>query len=474
MLRRSISDISKYTKGTLEFFGQPITYILRQQQLLLLLAVAVTESAFSSSAITLNFYFITLLKNGQSTSFEFPVVLTIYYLVSLSTSSYFGSLSDILGRRRLLIIGTAAAAISFVPFPLLFVNYADSQWNFLILAFSHGLKGLAAAMMAGPVLAMFADIAPAKNHGETMGKFYLAKSAGAASGFLLGSFAWGLFGENAFFFFMIIMLAATALYLFRFKEPRQTETKGMGDAIAESGGINPFTTVLQSLQNKQFQKFAIAWLAYSTLTGAATNYLLPAVLLEGYIDYSSELGVLFLVGAGIMGLAQPTIGRLSDRIGRKPFLVLGVVGMSLLVVMLSAILKLPPQEVIDIVYHPIDIFTSKSLEFVPGFPIGIPPPIIILSLVVFLLSAACFASSSLGLITDVTEEGARGREMGLTQAITSSGSILGTVVGGVFWGFQGILGVLTFCFGLSMIAVIIIMLFLYETSGFYHFAHKLT
>jgi MFS family permease len=423
--------------------------------------------------MTTTFYFITLLDTGQSTAFELPIVLTVFYLVSLSTSSYFGSLSDSLGRRRLLIVGTALAAISFIPFPLLFIEYASSQTNFIILVIANGLKGLAAAMMAGPVLAMFADIAPEKNHGETMGKFYLAKSAGAASGFLLGGFAWGMFGENSFFFYMIVMLGATALYLFRFKEPRQARSMAMGEAMAESGGINPFTTVLHSLQNKQFQKFAVAWLAYSTLTGAATNYLLPVVISEGYIE-SSMLGILFLIGAGIMGLAQPTIGRLSDRIGRKPFLVLGVVGMSLLVVMLSAVLNLPsPDDIVDIIYNPLNIFNVKPLEFVPGFPIGIPSPLIILSLVVFLLCAACFASSSLGLITDVTEEGGRGREMGLTQAITASGSILGTVVGGWFWGVQGLLGVLTFCFGLSMIAVVIIMLFIYETSGFYHFAHKL-
>lgn len=469
MLRRSIT---KYTRGTLEFFGQPLSYLLRQQQLLLLIAVAVTESAFSSSAMTLNLYFVNLLDSGHTGTFEFPIVLTVYYFSSLFLASYFGSISDKVGRRKLLVVGTALAAISFIPFPLLYSSYAESEYNFVILALANALKGVASAMIAGPVLAMFADIAPEKSHGETMGKFYLAKSAGAASGFLLGTITWVVLGAFAFYLWVVVMFSATTLYFFRFKEPRRPESIAVGDPMTESGATNPFKTMLQSLQNKQFQKFAIAWLAYSTLTGAAINYLLPVVLNDMKKDLA-VLGLVLLAGAGIMGLAQPTIGRLSDRLGRKPFLTLGVVGMSLLIVFISAVLNLPTVDVVDLIFSPIDIFKSKPLEFVPGIPLRIPHPFIILILLVSLLSASCFASSSLGLITDVTEEGRRGREMGLTQAITATGSILGTLVGGWFFGFQGILGVMTLCFGLSIIAVIIILLFLYETSGFYGFVHRL-
>ncbi|MFX0151858.1 MAG: MFS transporter [Candidatus Hodarchaeota archaeon] len=478
MLRRSIS---RYTKDTLQFFGQPITFLLRQQIMILLLAVAITESAFSSSAYCLNIYFVTL-----ESRFSIPIVLTIYYIISLTTASYFGSLSDRIGRRTLLVIGTALAGLSYIPFPLVYPLYHDLDISLWILVIANATKGLASAMMAGPVLAMFADLAPEKSHGETMGKFYLARGGGAASGFLFGGIAWDLFHETSFFFFMVIMLSATALYFFRFREPRskasvqegfEPETIDFQELMAETGSINPFKTVIQSLQNKQFQKFAIAWLAFSTLVGAALNYA-PLVLIKQSEGASqsqvgaSTLGFVFLVGAAFMGIIQPTIGKLSDSLGRKPFLVIGCVGMSLLLILIAAILDLDSPEVVDLIFNPISIDKTKSLAF-PGFRIPLPHLLIVLFLAVFLLSASCFASSSLGLITDVTEEGNRGREMGMTQAITSSGNIIGVSVGGAFFGAFGILGVMAFCLGLSLLAVIIILQFLYETSGFYHFAYKL-
>jgi MFS family permease len=432
VLRRSIS---KYTKDTLQFFGQPISFLLRQQVILLLLAVAVTESAFSSSAFCVNVYFVNLEDTyGLKFTAEFISVLTIYYIFSLSTASFFGSLSDRIGRRTLLIIGTALAGISFIPFPIVYGIFTTNTFSFLLLMLSNSLKGVAAAMVAGPVLAMFADLAPERNHGETMGKFYLAKSAGAASGFLIGGLTWALFGESAFFFFMIIMFGATALYIFRFSEPKselklddiELSEVDLQETTVEPGAINPFKAVAPSLQNKQFQKFAIAWLAYSTLVGAALNYA-PLVLTK-VGGQTAILGFVFLVGAAFMGAVQPTIGKLSDSLGRKPFLIIGCVGMSLLVVMIAAVLNLPPEDVVDLIFNPISLTKVKSLAFIPGFGIAIPHLLVVVPLLIFLLSASCFASSSLGLISDVTEEGSRGREMGLTQAITSSGSIIGTLV----------------------------------------------
>ncbi len=222
MSRRSIS---KYTRETLLFFGQPISYLLREQVRLLLIAVAVTESAFSSSVICLPLYFYTLPEKAGGTSagdLELPIILTVYYLVSLSTASFWGSISDRIGRRPLLIVGTALAGITFLPYPLVYANYNTVAFGFWILLGANALKGIGSAMIAGPVLAMFADSAPERNHGETMGKFYLARSAGAASGFLIGGLTWDLFGQNSFFVFMMIMFVASALYLFRFYEPKRT------------------------------------------------------------------------------------------------------------------------------------------------------------------------------------------------------------------------------------------------------------
>ena len=486
MLRRSIS---KYTKDTLSFFGQPITFLLREQIRLLLLAVAVTEAAFSSSVICLPLYFFELPERGGAlfaSELELPIILTIYYLVSLTTASFFGSISDRIGRKPLLVTGTFLAALTFIPFPFLFAGYATSATAFWILLGASALKGLASAMLSGPVLSMFADLAPENSHGETMGKFYLARSAGGASGFLIGGLTWDLFKESSFFVFTVILLLATSLYLFRFYEPKSVkidlaDVEDKDDVLKfenltepEDPGLNPFKAMLQSLKNKQFRKFALAWLAYTTLVGAGGTYA-PVILKEvsaGGVD-ATTIGFVALVGVGIMGILQPTLGKLSDNFGRKPFLIIGCVGTSLLLVIFAAILRLEPESFINLLNNPFAIGISKRLEFAPGIILPIPHLMIILLLLICLICASGFGSSSLALITDVTKEGNRGREMGFTSALMSTGSILGTVVGGTLFEYWGSLGVMTFCLGLSLIAVVIIVQFLYETSGFYHFTHKL-
>ena len=151
--------------------------------------------------------------------------------------------------------------------------------------------------------------------------------------------------------------------------------------------------MLQSLQNKQFRKFAVAWLAYTTLVGAAGTYA-PVILQEVTAGGGTgglpavAIGCVFLVGVTIMGGVQPIIGKLSDNFGRKPFLVIGCVGTSLLVVLFLALLNLPldpitnESQLVQIMQNPFSLTESKQLEF-GLITIGIPHLIILLFILIF-------------------------------------------------------------------------------------------
>ncbi|UCG90488.1 MAG: MFS transporter [Candidatus Heimdallarchaeota archaeon] len=486
--------ISKYTKETLHFIGQPISFLLKKQSMILFMAVAVTECAFASAAFGLPLYLRELGEQSGTTTvgFELAIITAVYYIVSLSTASFFGSFSDRFGRRPFLIIGTAIAGISFIIFPIMYPYYATLPISFLVLVLSNGLKGLAAAMISGPILAVIADLSPEEKHGETMGKFYLAKAAGGAIGNPFGLIAWGIFKENAFFFFAIIMFLATLIYVFRFFEPRDLALADEAEimltdftqTVTDSEiDMNPFKTMLESLQDKQFRKFAIAWLAYTTLMGAST-FVAPTIIYDLVINVGPILVIIGFLAICIMGIMQPVLGKLSDNVGRKPFLVIGVVGTSMLLVTLAAILDYKSvngtqewelSELSDLIKNPFSLTDTISLNLIPENPLPIPHILVVLMIIVYGLSASCFASAALGLISDVTKSEHRGREMGFTQSLMAMGNIMGAVVGGYFVGLgpEGIIGLFSFCFGLSLIAIIIIVLFLYETSGFYHFTHKL-
>ncbi len=320
-----------------------------------------------------------------------------------------------------------------------------------------------------------------------MGKFYLAKSAGGAIGAPFGMISWKLLEETSFFFFAIIMFLATSIYLFRFFEPRRDlptdyEAETMltdFTQVPEDSEIeiNPFKVMFDSLQDKQFRKFAIAWLAYTTLVGASIM-VAPVIIMKLIEDpqVGISIAIIGFLGIGLMGVLQPVIGKLSDNLGRKPFLVIGVVGTSMLLVVLASIIDLEENsELIELIKDPLSITKTISFRLVPEVQPAIPHIFVVVMITVFAISASCFASSSLGLISDVTKTEHRGREMGLIQAIMATGNIIGAIVGGYFVGLgtDGIIGVFSFSLILSLIAVVIIVHYLYETSGFYHFTHKL-
>ena len=143
----------------------------------------------------------------------------------------------------------------------------------------------------------------------------------------------------------------------------------------------------------------MAWLAYTTLVGAGGTYA-PVILKDvtggggggtGGLP-AVAIGFVFLVGVSIMGAVQPIIGRLSDNFGRKPFLVIGCVGTSLLVVLFLTLLNLPldpetnESQLIQLIRNPFSISEVKYLEFAPGITIGIPHLMIIFLILIFLIS----------------------------------------------------------------------------------------
>ena len=137
------SLISRFTRETLQFFGMPISFLLRQQMNLLLIALAITECAIASSVIVLPVYFYDIV--GDSSKLQYPIILSAGYLVSLTTASFFGSLSDRVGRRPLLITGTALAGLSFIPLPFIAEFYLTFEYSFLFLVIISVLKGLASS-----------------------------------------------------------------------------------------------------------------------------------------------------------------------------------------------------------------------------------------------------------------------------------------------------------------------------------------
>ncbi len=507
--------------------------ILQNQIRFLLLAQILIELSFSSAVILIPLY-----MNDRHMSFtEISIVLVGYYILSLTTATYFGAISDKIGRKRVLLLGVLLASITYFPLPY--------TTDLLMILALNSAKGLASAMIAGPILALFADLSPANKRGEVMGMFYLSRGAGSALGFIIAGFLWDVFLDNSFVFFGMLLIAVFILILAFLNEPhhlRQLEFRFFGmknlpstlknkvpsfrknrklgnsesgnrqanaadgmtsessiktndvrefpssknssysdmssnnsistiSVFREEFSLNPFQEIINTLKNRDLRLFLIAWLAYTSMVGAGIAYapLVLRIASENRVSGTS-VGMVFLLGAVLMGAVQPFYGKLSDKIGRKPLLLEGVLGTSLLIVLLTAVIQMDREDFVTLISNPLalDHDVSFSITNVLTFR-HVPNLVLVLVLAMLMLLAAAFVSVSMAFIVDLSPESERGRNMGLVQSLLSLGTILGTLAGGFVVDLYGILGILVFSFILSLICVVLIMKFIIDSLIFYQF-----
>jgi MFS family permease len=151
------------------------------------------------------------------------VMLAIYNLVITLVATPAGSLSDRIGRRRLIIGGWLLYALVYLGFAL-----AKDAWQVWLL---YVVYGLYFGMAFGTANAMVADLVPENLRGTAYGTYHaviglLAFPSSLIAGILWqGVGAWGGFGPSAPFFFGGA-LALLAALLMVFWMPKTGEVPG--------------------------------------------------------------------------------------------------------------------------------------------------------------------------------------------------------------------------------------------------------
>jgi len=222
-----------------------------------------------------------------------------------------GALSDIYGRRFLLRIGVVAFGLP--PFLYPFITDLDAL---TALRFLHGL---ATAIFAPSALATVAELYR-ERRGAALGTYTACTQSGSLLGPFLGGYLIHAAGFDAAFvtagvFGCIGMVLFYSLHL----DVAMPQRKEQGTAVVLSEMWKGFAAVAQN--NKVLitsMTDAAKMIANGALMAFLPLYGVSAGLNPG------EVGLLFSVQAGTSFFAKPIMGRISDRVGRQPLIILGL------------------------------------------------------------------------------------------------------------------------------------------------------
>ncbi len=268
----------------------------------------------------------------------------------------FGRIADMLGRKRIFLIGTACVIVTSF-----FASLATND-TFLIMA--RFLQGMSAAMLYATQIAIISSVFPPKQRGRAIGLTISTIYLGLTCGALLGGFLTDLYGWRASFVFHI-PLAIVVLLIGIFKVPGDwssdergefdlkgavtygisivllclgvsilPESLGLFYLISGLFGIWVFIKLAKRSKHPIFdvtlfgtnRVFAFSCFAsFIIYTAVFANIVLVSLYLQYLKGLSATMaGSIMMIQPLTMAMVSPLMGRLSDRIEPRIITSLGM------------------------------------------------------------------------------------------------------------------------------------------------------
>jgi MFS family permease len=322
--------------------------------------------------------------------FPFPesvrvgILISLYGLVVSLVQPLTGAISDRAGRRKTLIeIGLVVMGAGTLAFML-----ARTFTDLLIL---RALQGIGVALTVPAAMALMAVYSASESRGGSMGIYTTMRMLGFTIGPLVGGVVQVRFGFDASFWvgggFIFLALGLVQLWV--------------KEVPARRPAANP-------KPGRRFQIIDRSLLSPGILGAAAATFLMAssftmmATLEKQFNARLSETAEGFSVAFSALMVSrlifQVPLGRLSDRVGRKPLIVSGL----LLMAPSTALLGLAASTA-----------ALTGLRVIQG------------------VAAAAVAAPAFALAADVAREGGEGRQMSIVTMGFSLGIALGPLMAGI-------------------------------------------
>jgi MFS family permease len=233
-----------------------------------------------------------------------------YALTFAFAAPFTGMLADRFGRRPIILLSLAGYVLAFAGY-----LFAPVAWILITL---RGLAGIFGAGLLPGMTSIVGDLAPENRRAQWIG----IVNGGAAAGFIVGPSLGGLLYDR--FGYVVpsavsITMATGALLLALFRIP-ETHT-----SVAHPSRLrSPWTPGWQALHARS-TFLLLMGITFGVMFAYA--FIQPQFMFHAYDDLSwtsSQLGLVMSAYAVAFMFSAFAFGRLSDRLGRKPVLVLGL------------------------------------------------------------------------------------------------------------------------------------------------------
>ena len=223
-----------------------------------------------------------------------------------------GALSDLFGRRRVMLLGAVFFALPPFVYPVV-----QSAGSLLALRFVHGF----ATAIFSPVASAYVAGLGEKGRGARLGWFSSAGDLGATAGPLIGGLV--LYATTSFAAsYLVVGLFGVLALVMALRVP-ETGAKAapsessLGARAAEfRSGLREVITTPAVLTTAAVE--AAIYLGFGAFLGFLPLYARAVGLND------AEIAVILALELAIAMLAKPFAGSLSDRLGRKPVIVAGL------------------------------------------------------------------------------------------------------------------------------------------------------
>ncbi|MCM3626782.1 MFS transporter [Paenibacillus glycanilyticus] len=241
----------------------------------------------------------------HTTSFVVNLTISIFTLFLAIMQIIYGPLTDLKGRRKVLLVGISLYVIASVG-----CFFSDTITLLLVFRAMQAIGIAAGSVVAVTVIS---DLFEGKERGEAMGTFQMLVSLGPVLGPVIGGFLSGLFNFHSVF----LALAATGMIVLVFNFLYLKETKP--DNV-KAGSFHPrgFAAILHNRIGSSI--ISLGFIQYYVFYYFLV--FLPNILTDRYGLSGEQKGLVFLpMSLGIV-VGSYLGGKIQSRIGGEKLLVL--------------------------------------------------------------------------------------------------------------------------------------------------------